>query len=181
MAEASQEFPHLREHATFLDGKLGMQRFGGLAFKAFQEANKDKAAIYREVGVVDPTSTLNHDQFVSLINGIDAGLRALPATAQVARQQGEFLAEAFRLADGRLDCLDELAPPFQYFHKGSMAYVGGDRAVMDVPKVGPLMGITAGLVWRGFETWSQISFRNQILVANDWARTKIFGRDTSRV
>ena len=92
------------------------------------------------------------------------------------------------------------------------------------------MGITAGLVWRGFETWSQISFRNrvrctshlaawlrartvpvhlrrrrlshrckphpgthppaesalakplsQILVANDWARTKVFGRDTSRV
>lgn len=115
-----------------------MQRFGGLAFKAFQEANKDKAAvswlpatpchriavdlcrsevvwkrpagrrrvqgflldfqmqllkppppsaalpqIYREVGVVDPTSTLNHDQFVSLIKAIDAGLRALPATAQV--------------------------------------------------------------------------------------------------
>ena len=117
-----------------------------------------------------------------------------------------------------------------------------DRAVMDVPKVGPLMGITAGLVWRGFETWSQISFRNrvrylaaqrgqrmrtrlvawvlptlvaivvhhmlrrrareldphniaypsalhplpkplllQILVANDWERTKVFGRDTSRV
>lgn len=39
--------------------------------------------IYREVGVVDPTSTLNHDQFVSLIKAIDAGLRALPATAQV--------------------------------------------------------------------------------------------------
>ena len=24
------------------------------------------------------------------------------------------------------------------------------------------MGITAGLVWRGFETWSQISFRNRV-------------------
>lgn len=108
---------------------------------------------------------------------------------------------------------------------------------MDVPNVGPLMGLTAGLVWRGFETWSQISFRNQvrrqaglcllvcvhlgvmrlpggleavrlpchlavhfletrnlrhtllttprctlqILVATDWVRTKLFGRDTSRV
>jgi len=39
--------------------------------------------MYREVGIVDPTSTLNHDQFVSLINAIDSGLRALPATAQV--------------------------------------------------------------------------------------------------
>lgn len=52
---------------------------------------------------------------------------------------------------------------------------------MDVPNIGPLMGITAGFVWRGFETFSQISLRNRILVANDWARTKIFGRDTSRV
>ena len=33
---------------------------------------------------------------------------------------------------------------------------------MDVPNVGPLMGITAGLVWRGFETWSQISMRNRV-------------------
>ena len=33
---------------------------------------------------------------------------------------------------------------------------------MDVPTVGPIMGLGAGLVWRGFETWSQISFRNQV-------------------
>ena len=52
---------------------------------------------------------------------------------------------------------------------------------MDVPQIGPIMGLFAGLAWRGFETWSQISFRNQVLVATDWARTKLFGRDTSRV
>jgi hypothetical protein len=40
MREASSEFPHLREHATFLDGKLGSQRFGGLVFNAFLDANK---------------------------------------------------------------------------------------------------------------------------------------------
>ncbi|KAL4428590.1 hypothetical protein ABPG77_008902 [Micractinium sp. CCAP 211/92] len=181
MREASEEFPHLREHATFLDGKLGSQRFGGLAFNAFFEANKDKASMYRELGIVDPSSTLNHEQFTTLLSNIDKGLRALPATAQVAKQQGEYLAAALQAADGNVDELPKLAPKFQYSHKGSMAYVGGDRAVMDVPKVGPLMGLAAGLVWRGFETWSQISFRNRILVANDWARTKVFGRDTSRV
>jgi len=52
---------------------------------------------------------------------------------------------------------------------------------MDVPVIGPIMGVFAGLAWRGFETFSQISFRNQVLVATDWARTKVFGRDTSRV
>ena len=38
--------------------------------------------IYRDAGVADPSSTLDHDQFVALLTRIDAGLRALPATAQ---------------------------------------------------------------------------------------------------
>lgn len=181
MREASQEFPHLREHATFLDGKVGSQRFGGLVFNAFLQANQTMSTMYKGVGLVDPQSTLSREQFSELLTRIDSSLRALPATAQVARQQGEYLAEAFKLADGDLEELPRAAPGFKYFHKGSMAYVGGDRAVMDVPTVGPLMGLTAGLVWRGFETWSQISFRNRVLVASDWARTKLFGRDTSRV
>ncbi|KAI3439031.1 hypothetical protein D9Q98_001441 [Chlorella vulgaris] len=181
MREASSEFPHLREHATFLDGKLGSQRFGGLVFNAFLDANKAMGEIYKEVGLVDPSSTLSREQFTDLLTRIDSSLRALPATAQVARQQGEYLAAVLRKADGDLAEVSKVAPSFKYSHKGSMAYVGGNRAVMDVPNVGPLMGLTAGLVWRGFETWSQISFRNQILVATDWVRTKLFGRDTSRV
>ena len=52
--------------------------------------------------------------------------------------------------------------------QGSAAYVGGDKAVFDVPNLGPLTGATAGLAWKGFETYSQISFRNQCLVASDW-------------
>jgi NADH:ubiquinone reductase (non-electrogenic) len=59
--------------------------------------------MYKEVGVVDPSSTLDRQQFGELLTRIDSGLRALPATAQVARQQGEYLAQAFKLADGKLD------------------------------------------------------------------------------
>lgn len=69
--------------------------------------------------------------------------------------------------------LADAPPPF------SLALA--DRAVMDVPVVGPVWGWFAGLAWRGFETFSQISFRNQVLVSSDWVRTKLFGRDTSRV
>lgn len=36
---------------------------------------------------MDPSSTLDQEQFITLLQKIDAGLRALPATAQVARQQ----------------------------------------------------------------------------------------------
>jgi hypothetical protein len=62
-----------------------------------------------------------------------------------------------RLPSGVTGCLTSLVCCF-----ACLARVPADRAVMDVPNVGPLMGLTAGLVWRGFETWSQISFRNQV-------------------
>lgn len=39
----------------------------------------------------------------------------------------------------------------------------------------------AGVMWKGFETYSQISLRNIFLVSSDWVRTKLFGRDISRV
>lgn len=65
--------------------------------------------------------------------------------------------------------------------QGSAAYVGRDNAVFDVPQLGPLLGTGAGVLWKGFETYSQFSLRNQILVASDWVRTKLFGRDISRV
>jgi len=47
--------------------------------------------------------------------------------------------------------------PARYFHKGSLAYVGGDQAVMDIPKVGPILGKEAGVMWKGYETFAQVS------------------------
>jgi NADH:ubiquinone reductase (non-electrogenic) len=45
---------------------------------------------------------LTKEQFKELLQQIDSGLRALPATAQVAKQQGEYMAAL--LASGRLTC-----------------------------------------------------------------------------
>ena len=59
--------------------------------------------IYSEAGLVDPDATLSREQFASLLGKIDSGLRALPATAQVASQQGAYLAGLLRVADGNLD------------------------------------------------------------------------------
>lgn len=58
------------------------------------------------------------------------------------------------------------------------------RAVMDLPFSGPfgvLKGWLVGWAWRGMETFMQISLRNQWLVANDWVRVKMFGRDISNI
>jgi NADH:ubiquinone reductase (non-electrogenic) len=101
---------------------------------------------------------------------------------QVARQQGEWLSAVF--ANEALLRSGQLPPSvqsFEYKHLGSAAYVGQDRAVMDVPFVGALYGPGVGLLWKSFETFSQISMRNKVLVAIDWLRTQAFGRDISRV
>ena len=67
------------------------------------------------------------------------------AKMQVAKQEGEYLAKL--LGEGHVRPEQALPPgtkPFAYSHKGSLAYVGSDKAVMDVPQLGPLTGRTAG-------------------------------------
>ena len=117
-------------------------------------------------------------------------MRNLPPTAQVAGQQGGYLAARF---NGEVDA----AKGFEYFHKGSMAYVGQDKAAAQVsmlksllppalqglPLIGDdivLTGSLAEVVWRGLYLDMQISNRNKLQVAFDWIKTAIFGRDTSR-
>eukprot|EP01023_Acetabularia_acetabulum_P034139 TRINITY_DN32055_c0_g1_i3.p1 TRINITY_DN32055_c0_g1~~TRINITY_DN32055_c0_g1_i3.p1 ORF type:complete len:342 (-),score=66.83 TRINITY_DN32055_c0_g1_i3:370-1395(-) len=175
LQDASQEFPHLQEHATFLDAKYGFNRFGGLVKKAFSKQSTPMEELNEK-------SELSKEEFYDLMKKIDQGLRALPATAQVAGQQGKYLASLFatnKIVSGAE--LPEEVDEFGYMHKGSLAYIGADKAVIDAPTVGPIFGLGAGLVWKSFETYSQFSFKNKCLVAMDWMRSKIFGRDISRV
>ena len=65
----------------------------------------------------------------------------------------------------------------RYAHKGDLAYVGSDKAVMQLPTFGLIQGSGAYYLWRGYETYRQISFRNRCLVAFDTLRSKVFGRD----
>ena len=55
---------------------------------------------------------------------IDSGLRALPATAQVAKQGGEYLAQLFASGSVSSKPLTKDVKGFEYYHKGSLAYVG---------------------------------------------------------
>ena len=40
-------------------------------------------------------------------------------------------------------------------------------------RFGVLKGFGAGLAWRGFETWRQVSWRNRVLVTIDFFRSKV--------
>ncbi len=101
---------------------------------------------------------------------------ALPQTAQVAMQQGKFLAKLLnRSASGRD------VPPFEFKNLGMLAYVGEGKALADLPNVkSGWHGLTTYIFWRSAYLTRLVSFKNKILVLFDWAKTWIFGRDLSR-
>ena len=113
----------------------------------------------------------------------------LPQLAQVARQEGIFLA---KVMNGEIR---EDAEPFRFFSLGSMAFIGELKGIYDGSSAGPLRdpsetrqtwmppalkGLSAFFMWR-FAYWGrQTSITNKILIPMYWFKTFIFGRDTSR-
>jgi NADH dehydrogenase FAD-containing subunit len=144
---------------------------------------------------------------------------SLPATAQVAAQQGEYLAKLFnkqynvspeRTADGILpppqkvpeqtqptlsDAIaglatanfsGEFAKAFQFLNLGILAYTGGGSALAQVkpaPNAEPVKGSgkLGNAVWKSVYLSKQVSWRNRLLVLNDWTNRQIFGRDITRL
>jgi NADH dehydrogenase FAD-containing subunit len=104
----------------------------------------------------------------------------LPQLAQVARQEGMYLA---KVLSGRQK---EDQKPFEFFSLGSMAFVGELKGVYDGSTAGTswmpkaLQGLSAFFLWR-FAYWGrQTSITNKILIPMYWFKAFIFGRDTSR-
>eukprot|EP00004_Rigifila_ramosa_P011865 TRINITY_DN2541_c0_g2_i2.p1 TRINITY_DN2541_c0_g2~~TRINITY_DN2541_c0_g2_i2.p1 ORF type:complete len:349 (+),score=110.33 TRINITY_DN2541_c0_g2_i2:643-1689(+) len=71
-------------------------------------------------------------------------------------------------------------PPFVYVHKGSLAYVGDDRAIVDL-KGHLFAGQLSNVLWRSAYLAMMFSPRNKFLVLLDWGKTLLFGRDISRL
>jgi len=100
----------------------------------------------------------------------------LPQTAQVANQQGQFLA---KLLSGRVPSGSK--SPFVFKSKGMMAYLGGFSAVMSkLPGLNKMTGFVAFLGWRFTYWFLQLSVRNRFMLLTDWLRTLVFGRDLTR-
>ena len=98
----------------------------------------------------------------------------LPETAQVAQQEGKYLARSLE------DLARGVEPePFQYRHLGMLAYVGGNRALADLQNFKGYGWVT-WVFWRSVYLTRLVSVKNKILVLFDWAKAHIFGRDISR-
>lgn len=87
-----------------------------------------------------------------------------PQVAQVAIQQGKNLAANFkRLAENKAQ------RAFTYLDRGSMAIIGSNKAVVDLPKPKlHLHGFIAWCVWLFIHLLSLISYRNRINTFWHW-------------
>lgn len=141
----------------------------------------------------------------------------LPATAQVAAQQGEYLSgvmnkkfnlspsktedgifppptkEPDRTVESFSDAIanfatnnKEYAKPFQFLNLGILAYTGGGSALAQVTPApnAPVVkgtGKIGNALWRSVYLSKQVSWRNRLLVLNDWTKRQLFGRDITRL
>eukprot|EP00835_Amoeboradix_gromovi_P002963 NODE_181_length_15774_cov_0.163892.p8 type:complete len:148 gc:universal NODE_181_length_15774_cov_0.163892:13980-13537(-) len=107
-----------------------------------------------------------------------------PPTAQVAYQQGKYLAKVFNeIGTADLNAREPKIKKFQYKHLGGLAYIGSDKAIGDFTfSFGnySLDGFIANIVWNSVYLTTLFSFRNQMLVSFDWMKHRLFGRDISR-
>ena len=160
--DVKRRFPQARDHLKRLD-------------KLFAEFDKDQSG------------TLDFGELRELLDQIDKKLTSLPATAQRAHQQGQYLAQKFNkmarlhdglsandIHDGDLD--DAVYKAFQYHHLGSLAYIG-NSAVFDLGEGWSIAGgLWAVYTWRSVYFAQSVSLRTRILLAMDWVKRGLFGR-----
>ncbi|XP_050248180.1 external alternative NAD(P)H-ubiquinone oxidoreductase B1, mitochondrial-like [Quercus robur] len=134
---------------------------------------------------------VNVEQFKLALSHVDSQMKSLPATAQVAAQQGAYLSRCFNHI---IQCEENPEGPrrfrgsgrhrfrpFQYKHFGQFAPLGGEQAAAELPGDWVSIGHSTQWLWYSVYASKQVSWRTRILVVSDWTRRFIFGRDSSRI
>lgn len=85
-----------------------------------------------------------------------------PMLAQVAIQQGKLLARNIQLLTNGKE-----PKPFVYNDRGSMATIGRNRAVVELPRF-RFQGLFAWYVWMFVHLVSLVGFKNQMVVLITW-------------
>lgn len=93
----------------------------------------------------------------------DAYPKGHPQLAPAATQQADLLVKNLKK---KLE--DKEMEPFTYTDKGSMATIGRNRAVCDLPGNIHFKGIFAWMVWMFVHLMSIIGFRNRVVILFNW-------------
>ncbi|KAI5567951.1 hypothetical protein BDE02_13G125400 [Populus trichocarpa] len=131
------------------------------------------------------------ETFKNALHEVDSQMKNLPATAQVAAQQGEYLASCFN----RMEQCEKYPEgpmrfrgtgchrfrPFRYKHFGQFAPLGGEQTAAQLPGDWISVGYSTQWLWYAVYTSKLVSWRTRVLVVSDWLRRSIFGRDSSQI
>nr|GMD93046.1 external alternative NAD(P)H-ubiquinone oxidoreductase B2, mitochondrial [Ipomoea batatas] len=192
--------------------KADKDNSGTLTKKEFQEVLNDICERYPQVeiylknnqisGLVDLLKEAKGDdvkesvevdieEFKSALSKVDSQMKNLPATAQVASQQGVYLADCFNRME---KCeKDPEGPirfrgegrhrfrPFRYKHLGQFAPLGGEQTAAQLPGDWVSIGHSTQWLWYSVYASKQVSWRTRALVVTDWTRRFLFGRDSSQI
>lgn len=114
---------------------------------------------------------LDFEEFKATLLHLDRQLKSLPATAQVASQQGKYLGRLLSQTNGEVltqskaELEKKGLAPFEYHHLGSFAYVGDNKAVLQVPIFGEFMDRVAKQFLCLFSEKQCYTVPNQLYVA----------------
>ncbi|KAF9812931.1 hypothetical protein IEO21_05886 [Rhodonia placenta] len=140
----------------------------------------------------DSDNTITLNELAVLLQEIGNKITALPATAQVASQQGKYLGRKLTKLAKQRDVLiqnglafgpgadEAVSGAFKYLHLGSLAYIG-NAAVFDLGKTSFMGGLAAMYAWRSVYWSEQVSSRTRALLMIDWIVRGVWGRDLSRL
>ncbi|KAF9582449.1 hypothetical protein BGW38_000193 [Lunasporangiospora selenospora] len=178
---------YLKDHDENGDGVLSFKEFQLLAQRMSSRHAELKVFLGHLEDVFekydrDNSGTLDMDEIREFLIDAEKNCTSLPATAQVANQQGKFIGQRINILHTIEDNAEEVAklPAFAYKHKGSLAYIGGSDAVMDMGNGMVYGGIGSEYLWRSVYFSEQVSLRTRLLLLMDWSKRALFGRDISK-
>jgi NADH:ubiquinone reductase (H+-translocating) len=141
----------------------------GVAPSSFAEVLERRAKAPRDRNgrvLVNPDCSLPGHPDIFVIGDLahfEQDGKSLPGVAQVAMQQGAYVAKLIRSRQ-----LSNSPPlPFHYFDKGNLAVIGRASAVAEI---GPLhlSGLVAWLTWVFVHLMYLVEFSNRVLVFVQW-------------
>jgi NADH:ubiquinone reductase (H+-translocating) len=100
---------------------------------------------------------------------------ALPGVAQVAIQQGKYVAQFIQKS-----LKNKKNPPFKYSDKGSLATIGKSKAIAVIWGK-EFSGLFAWIIWSFVHILFLIGFRTRIIVMFEWLFWYVTGQRSSRI
>ncbi len=131
----------------------------GLEAKIITKANRIKVDRYNKVEGYSAIFALGDIAFMTEPDYPNGH----PQVAQVAIQQGRLLAKNFKIM-----LLNKPLKPFSYKNRGSMATIGRNKAVADLPYL-KFQGFFAWIVWMFVHLMAIVGVKNRLFVFINWA------------